>query len=399
MRASVVIVSRHRPALLRRCLIALCQQDHPEFEVVVVADPAGIAATDGFAIKRAVYDEANISAARNRGIALAAGGIVAFIDDDAVAEPTWLSRLVAPFADRRVIAATGFVRGRNGISWQWRAAEVDRSGADHPFDAAATVLRQGSPQRAVKLQGTNCAFRRDVLAAAGGFDPAFRFFHDETDLALRIAAQGMMAVVPDAVVHHGFAEGPHRRADRVPKNLHDIAASTALFLRRHAGAATDADWQALRGREWRRAVGHLVAGRIEPRDLRALMDTLVAGWGEGIARPLRLPAPLDGAAPDFLPLAGTGPRKGCLIAGRARDAARLRAEAAAAVAAGQVVTLLLFGAGMGAHWHRFDARGWWEQRGGLYGRSSRQDARLRFWQLDARVIAEAERIAPCRPLK
>ena len=399
MRASVVIVSRHRPALLRRCLIALGQQDHPSFEVVVVADPAGIAATEGFPVKRAVYDEANISAARNRGIALAAGGVVAFIDDDAVPEPTWLTRLIAPFADRRVIAATGFVRGRNGISWQWRAAEVDRTGKDHPFEAEATVLRAGSAQRTVKPQGTNCAFRRDVLAAAGGFDPAFRFFHDETDLALRIAERGMTAVVPGAVVHHGFAEGPHRRADRVPTNLRDIGASTALFLRRHAGAAGDADWQALRAREWRRAVGHMVAGRIEPRDVRRLLATLAAGWDEGLTRPLRDPAPLDGHPPDFLPLPATGPRAGLLLAGPMRDAASLRAQAAAAVAEGRVVTLLLFGRGIAPHWHRFDARGWWEQAGGLHGRSSRQDPRVRIWSQDARVIAESERIGPDRPLK
>ena len=107
MRVSVVIVSRHRPALLRRCLLGLTQQDLPGFEVVVVADPAGIAAAQGFAAKTVVYDEPNISAARNLGIAQAAGGIVAFIDDDAVPEPTWLSRLSAPFVDAQVIAATG----------------------------------------------------------------------------------------------------------------------------------------------------------------------------------------------------------------------------------------------------------------------------------------------------
>ncbi|MES2906736.1 MAG: RNA polymerase factor sigma-54, partial [Pseudomonadota bacterium] len=48
--------------------------------------------------------------------------------------------------------------------------------------------------------------------AMGGFDPAFRFYLDETDLNLRLAATGAMtAIVPVAQVHHGFAESDLQR--------------------------------------------------------------------------------------------------------------------------------------------------------------------------------------------
>ena len=126
---SVVIVSRHRPAALTRCLQGIEQLFHSNFEIVVVADPGGIAAIDtmGLAnrVKLVPFDQANISAARNAGINQAAGDIIAFIDDDAVPEPTWLDQLCAPFCDQDVQAATGFVRGRNGISFQSRAVVVD----------------------------------------------------------------------------------------------------------------------------------------------------------------------------------------------------------------------------------------------------------------------------------
>ena len=147
--ASVIVVSRHRAAALGRCLMALAQQDHPQIEVIVVADPEGLAAAKatGLALKRVLFDEANISAARNLGLAAAAAPVVAFIDDDAVAEPTWISRLCAAFADPQVVAATGFVRGRNGISYQWKACEVDAFGFDHPLpDHAASY--PGTPPRA-----------------------------------------------------------------------------------------------------------------------------------------------------------------------------------------------------------------------------------------------------------
>ena len=93
---SVVVVSRHRPAALSLCLTALTLQDHPGFEIVLVADPGSVGVRPDLPIKRVRFDAANISAARNAGVMAAAGEVVAFIDDDAVAEPTWLSRLTAP---------------------------------------------------------------------------------------------------------------------------------------------------------------------------------------------------------------------------------------------------------------------------------------------------------------
>ena len=229
--ASVIVVSRHRAAALQRCILALTQQDHPQFELIVVADPAAIAQVQGLGLplKCVVFDQANISAARNAGLALASAPVVAFIDDDAVAEPTWLTRLCAPFDNAEVTASTGFIRGRNGISYQWQACEVDQFGQDHLLEIATPTLRPATAQRAVKTQGTNCAFRRDALLAIGGFDPAYRFYLDEADVNLRMA--GLTAIIPDAQVHHGYLASPRRAANRVPLSLYDIAASTAISSR------------------------------------------------------------------------------------------------------------------------------------------------------------------------
>jgi O-antigen biosynthesis protein len=399
VRVSVVIVSRHRPALLRRCLLGLSQQDLPGFEVVVVADPAGIAAAQGFAVKTVGFDEPNISAARNLGIAQAGGEVVAFIDDDAVPEPTWLSRLTAPFADPAVTAATGFIRGRNGISFQWKAAWVDCEGNDIPLAVDGVTLLPSTPAKAVKTQGTNCAFRRETLAGAGGFDPAFRFFHDETDLNLRLAGQGLTAIVPDAQVHHGFAEGPHRRADRVPKSLHEIAASTAVFLRRHGGGATDQHLTALIDRERRRALGHMVAGRIEPRDVTRLLATLHAGWADGKARALTDLTPMAAAKSEFLPFDGPGPRHGLVLWGWRHQAPALNAKAQAAVAQGRIATLFLFTPDARPHWQGFGADGVWRQTGGLFGQAERTEAPFRLWHPDARVEHEIARLWRLRATK
>ncbi|MEL6702483.1 MAG: glycosyltransferase, partial [Pseudomonadota bacterium] len=90
LRASVVVVSRHRAEALRRCLVSLQQVWAVAFEVIVVADPAGIDAVgDMPGVIRIPFDAANIAQARNLGIDAARGDIISFIDDDAVAEPCW----------------------------------------------------------------------------------------------------------------------------------------------------------------------------------------------------------------------------------------------------------------------------------------------------------------------
>ena len=401
--ASVIVVSRHRAEVLQRCLLALTQQDHPNFEVVVVADPQGIGAAQamGLNLRLAPFDEPNIAAARNLGICLAAGEIIAFIDDDAVAEPSWLKRLCAPFSDVSNVAATGFVRGRNGISYQWRAAEVDCFGQDHPFEVSdAGEVRAGTPLRATKTQGSNCAFRAKTLLAIGGFDPAYRFFLDEADLNLRLAPLGPTAIVPLAEVHHGFAASALRRQDRVPLDLTEIAASTAVFLRRHAPKADPAPhWTLLHAKQAARLQAHRRAGRLSKAEETALLCGLERGWAAGLVRNLAPLPPLPAAPPeDFSPLPGTGPRPGRVLFGLRWRRKSLLARARKSAQSGEIVTVFCFSLTARSHRMTYHPEGFWWQEGGLFGRSERQAKRFRLFTRAARVRLESVRLAKFRPL-
>ncbi|MDP3959397.1 MAG: glycosyltransferase family 2 protein [Pseudorhodobacter sp.] len=398
---SVIVVSRGRPEALMRCLTGLTQQDHANFEVIVVADPASCAVVRAGALvlKLATFDQANIALARNLGLGLASAPVVAFIDDDAVPEPTWLGRLTAPFATPEVVQAGGFVRGRDGISLQWQAVEVDSDGWDHALtvDGSAVSLHPGSAARAVKTQGTNCAFRRDDLLAIGGFDPGFHFYLDEADVNLRLAARGgLTAVVPLAQVHHGFAASSRRSSDRVPHGLTEVGASIACFLRRHGGdkAATARHLADQRARVLRL----MQDGRIEPRDVAWLMDSLEAGLAEGAQRPLTAVRPMGATALPLVALPGCGPRAGCVIAGRIWQRRRLAARARAAVAQGKIVTVFCVDPSIRRHQHVFCSEGYWWQRGGLFGQAERCGRWFRWWRFGARVRAECRRIAALRPL-
>lgn len=399
--ASVIVVSRHRTSALIRCLTGIAQQDHRGFEVIVVADPEAACAvrTLGMAVKLIEFDEANISAARNAGLALAAATVVAFIDDDAVPEPTWLSRLVAPFEDPRVVAGTGFVRGRNGISMQWRCVEVDQFGNDHPLAVPDHVtLHSGTSQRAVKTTGTNCAFRRDALLRIGGFDPAFRFYLDEADVNLRLAPFGLTAVVPMSQVHHGYEASARRRADRVPVSLHEIAASTAVFLRRHAPLSDlDAAYRHLAAHQLARIDTHRAAGRLTNAEGVRLVTGVKKGWDDGLGRDLTALVPFHGSAV-FQHLPGTGPRPGLLLAGRIWQRRSLDTRAQAAVADGFTVTVICLAPTMRAHRQHFAAKGYWVHEGGLFGRSDRSGPRFRITRFRKRIAEEMANISLLRPV-
>ncbi|MFZ7090837.1 glycosyltransferase family 2 protein [Primorskyibacter sp. 2E233] len=401
---SVIVVSQARPQALARCLNGLSQLDYPTFEVILVACAEGLAVArarpEAAQMKLIPFDEANISAARNAGIGVAAGEIIAFIDDDAVPEPLWLQHLAAPFTASEVAAATGYVIGRNGISFQWRARCVDRFGQteDLALEGTEPVVLPPQKGRAIKTEGTNMAVRRDTLAKMGGFDPGFRFYLDETDLNIRLAQEGLgTAVVPLAQVHHGFAASARRGADRTPRDLTQIGASQMLYLRKHAPETERKKaWKAFRREQRLRLIRLMQRGPLGSDDVWRLMRSLDRGAREGAARNFAPLVPLPPSSEKFRPFPGRpgAPRK--FLSGRFWQASALRRAAAKAVENGEIVSLFLLSPTARYHRVRFTENGVWEQTGGRFGRSLRNAPILRYRRFSTRIRSEITRIEPVR---
>ena len=398
MNVSVIVVSLGRPHWLNRCLMALRQLDYPTFEIVIVADTASLEQADTTGLKTACFDTANISAARNLGLEHAAGAICAFVDDDAVPEPLWLSHITGAFETTDADAVVGYVRGRNGISFQSRVATVDAEAETHeePSGGDAPFVPPLKPGRALKLVGTNMAFRRSTLDALGGFDEIFRYYLDDTDISLRLAQAGKRAAVaPLAEVHHAFASSGRRTAMRAPTDLFDIGRSSALYFRRHGTATLDELKTRMTERERARLIRHMIMGNCEPRDIPKRLSTLNAGWQAGLIEDmpaLRRDLALNN---DFSPVKPL-PTGHNVMVSRLAKRRRMLKRAAEQSQNGHRVSLFSFSLTPIRHHVRYSDEGMWVQTGGQFGRSSRETKRFRWCRFASRTKEETERVAKVR---
>lgn len=400
---SVIIVSRDRPRHLSLCLTAVSQLYYPKFEIVVVADHAGLQATQaspvGMQAKTIAFDRANISQARNLGIAVASGQLVAFLDDDSMPEPGWLFHLTGAFDDPTVDAATGYVRARNGIAFQVRGQTIDRSATvrEIHIDGDSRQVFDPPSEGAISTIGTNCAFRRSVFAEIGGFDPQFDYFLDESDLNMRLALAGKRtAIVPLAQVHHQRAASPRRAPSGAPQTLFHIGRSTAIFLKKYAPDPGLGIGLALE-RQRRALLARMVAGSLEPRDVQRLLSTMRDGIHDAQDTPPSS-VPVIGSAKGALQTfrSGTKPASHVIVSGFRVHANRLRQRAAAQVRRGSRVSLYLFSRTGEKHRIRFHRDGYWEHCGGLFAATARHNQPCPRFSLRKRTEFEAQSVSMLR---
>ena len=209
---AVVVVNWNAGDWLRRCLESLAAQERRPERVLVLDN----ASTDGSleaALRlhprvEAIRLDANVgfAAANNRAIAACDDcDLVALLNPDAFAAPSWLARLEAAaeshpghaaFASRILLAHDDRLLDGAGDAYHvsglvWRAGHGTRAPA---ADAPREVF---SPCAAAAL------YRRDAIMDAGGFDETYFCYLEDVDLGFRMRLRGQRCLyVPDAVVRH-----------------------------------------------------------------------------------------------------------------------------------------------------------------------------------------------------
>ncbi len=237
---SIVINTDGRAKTIGATLSSLLHIDYPRFEVCVVIGPTAdgteeIVKSYGAAFKIAHCSERNLSKSRNIGIAMAAGDIVAFIDDDAIPEPEWLRDLAVEYRQSSVGAVGGFVYDNTGVNFQSQYVSVNRLG--RPFDWHRATPEFNFPMSAVipHLLGTNSSFLRAGLLEIGGFDEEYEYFLDETDVLCRLLDRGYEIIQSDrAFVHHKFAESGIRDSKKIVRRWYPLIKNRVYFALKNA---------------------------------------------------------------------------------------------------------------------------------------------------------------------
>jgi GT2 family glycosyltransferase len=216
---TVAVCTHRRPDDLSRCLAALDRQDYPSLERLVVDnapdDPRVRALVENEypGVRYVAEPRPGLSWARNRAILETRGDILAFTDDDAIADPGWVRALVQPFESAPDVALTAGLVVPIEVETEAQYLFERHGGLGRGFEPrwlraprAKTVA--GSCNVSIFGVGANFAIRRSVLDEIGGFDPALgagtrSAAGEELELFFRVLKAGYtLAYEPSALVRH-----------------------------------------------------------------------------------------------------------------------------------------------------------------------------------------------------
>ena len=202
-KASVIVCVYNRPRQVLECLESLVAMDFEGLEIVAVDDASTDDTPASLEEFRANHPDVDmvivrnqqnlgVSGARNAGISVARGELVAFTDSDCTVDRGWLTALVEAFDAPEVAAVGGTVLD-----------DPPRNLAERAYVGTCRVGRGSGQSR--PLVGNNMCFRLDVLKRLR-FDPALTYGCDEDELLWRLRALGYAERFTErAIVAHHHA--------------------------------------------------------------------------------------------------------------------------------------------------------------------------------------------------
>ena len=150
--------------------------------------------------------ERGLNGARNTGVTVSTGDIIAFLDDDAIAEPDWLKQLQSAYSSSEIVGVGGKINPLwlSGCPF-WLPEE---------FYWVVGCSYRGLPERVSPVRnliGCNMSYRRSVIESLGGFRNGIGHVggrphgDDETEFCIRLhqaMPEAVLLYQPEALVSH-----------------------------------------------------------------------------------------------------------------------------------------------------------------------------------------------------
>ncbi len=231
---SVVIPTFNRLDTLKHVIPTLLEQDLPAqaYELLVCDSNSSDGTAEYLAgvrlrnpiVRHVAGAFSGRAAARNAGIAAAAGDVVLFNDADILASPNLLSTHARRHRERDGIAVVGLeVQAKDLVEYRYKR--------DHP--SARGHLHPPSRKKLSWLYFLtgNASVRRADLLRTGGFDESFTGYgHEDLELGYRLVKMGIAILYEPAAVSYHCQAVPY---DDQKEKMRLAGRSTARFYRKH----------------------------------------------------------------------------------------------------------------------------------------------------------------------
>jgi glycosyltransferase involved in cell wall biosynthesis len=199
MRSVSVVICAHTERRWNDTLAAVasvCRQSHAAKELIVVVDHnqslyerLKYALPDATVVEN--RERQGLSGGKNTGIAVASGQVVAFLDDDAVADANWLKFLADSYEEPGVVGVGGLTLPR------WDTQRPSWFPAEFDWVVGCTYVGMPTYRAPVRnLLGGNASFTREIFDKVGGFKSGIGRTHgkrplgcEETEFCIRLNQQ------------------------------------------------------------------------------------------------------------------------------------------------------------------------------------------------------------------
>ena len=210
-KVSAIIVNWNGKDVLIDCIKSLLEQDYPELEIIVSdngsADDSAAYVREHFPSVLLLENGSNLGfgGAVNRGLALASGNYLIFLNNDLYLRQDSISELASLLdADNTIGAAVP------NILYYEKRGIINSFGVLINYSGIACPnLVDCQDSDTLRSHETACGgifmFRRETYEATGGFDEDLFLYHEDHDLSWQIRLLGKkIMVTPKAVIYHHY---------------------------------------------------------------------------------------------------------------------------------------------------------------------------------------------------